>query len=166
MEQPWIDVILFGVTLFVMLLGLLMTLIPLFPGIVVIWLAALGYGILVGFTPFGIVMFIIITLLMIAGVTVDNVLMGVGARRGGAAWTSILLAIVAGIAGTLLLPPIGGLIAAPLAVLLAEYGRVKDWRKAREAFGGLALGWGLSYAAKFGIGIVMISFWGFWALMR
>jgi uncharacterized protein len=164
--DPWFNTFLFGITLFVMLIGLFMTLIPLFPGIVVIWLAALGYGILSGFTTFGVVMFIIITLLMIAGVTVDNVLMGVGARKGGASWWSILIAIIAGIFGTLLFPPIGGLIAAPLAVLIVEFGRVRNWRKARDAFGGLAIGWGLSYAAKFGIGVVMISFWGFWALMR
>jgi uncharacterized protein len=161
-----VEAFLFGITLFVMLIGLFGTLIPMFPGVVVIWLAALGYGILSGFNLFGVIMFIVITLLMIAGVTVDNVLMGVGARKGGASWWSIFAAIAAGIFGTLLFPPIGGLIAAPLAVLLVEFGRVRDWRKARNAFGGLALGWGLSYAAKFGIGVVMISFWGFWALMR
>jgi uncharacterized protein len=164
--QPWHEVFLFGITLFVMLIGLIMTLIPLFPGIVVIWLAALGYGLLTGFNLFSVIMFIIITVLMIAGVTVDNLLMGAGARKGGASWWAIFAAIAAGILGTLLFPPIGGLVAAPLAVLLIEYWRVKDMRKAGSAFKGLAVGWGLSYAAKFGIGIVMICFWGFWALMK
>lgn len=164
--DPFLEASIFGITIFVMLIGLLGTLIPLFPGIVVIWLASLGYGIVSGFTTFGVVMFVLMTLLMIAGVTVDNVLMGLGARRGGASWWTIIVALVAGILGTLLFPPIGGLVAAPASVFLMEFVRVRDWRKARDAFGGLALGWGLSYAARLGIGLLMIVLFGVWAVFR
>jgi uncharacterized protein len=164
--EPWSDVLLFGITLFAMLIGLFLTLIPMVPGVVIIWLAALIYGIISGFNLFGVIMFIVITLLMIASVILDEVLMGAGARKGGASWWTVIAAIIAGILGTLLFPPFGGLIAAPLAVLLIEYWRGKDLQKAGSAIKGLAIGWGLSYAAKFVIGIVMISFWGFWALMR
>jgi uncharacterized protein len=162
----WVDASIFGITLFVMLIGLFGTLIPMFPGIVVIWLAALGYGVVVGFNWLGWVIFTVITLLMIAGVVVDNVLMGLGAKKGGASWKTIAAATVTGVLGTLLFPPIGGLIAAPVTVFAIEFYRVKDWRKARGAFGGLALGWGLSFAAKFGIGMVMVLFWGIWAVYR
>ena len=164
--EPWLDASVFGITVFVMLIGLFGILIPMFPGIVIIWLAALGYGIVVGFNGLGVVLFIVITLLMIAGLVIDNVFMGIGARRGGASWTTILLSMLAGVLGTIAFPPLGGLIAAPAAVLALEYARVRDWRKAREAFGGLAVGWGLSFAAQFGIGVVMIAFWGVWALFR
>jgi uncharacterized protein len=164
--EPWLEASIFGVTLFVMLIGLLGILIPLFPGIIIIWLAAMVYGLVVGFNLLGWIMFILITLAMIAGVTVDNVLMGLGARKGGASWWSIGASLLAGILGTLLLPPFGGLIAAPLVVLLIEFRRVRDWKKAREAFKGLAVGWGLSFAASFGIGVLMICLWGIWAVFR
>ena len=164
--EPWLDTSIFGLTLVVMLIGLVGLVVPLFPGIVVIWLGALGYGLLVRFGTVGTIFFILITLLMLAGVTVDNVLMGVGARKGGASWWSIILGMVAGIAGTLLAPPIGGLIAAPLTVFLLEYIRVGDWSKVITAMRGLATGWGLSLLARIGIGLAMVFFWGLWVWLR
>ena len=82
-----------------MVVGLVLLIIPIFPGITVIWLAALLYGIVTGFDTLGIVILVLITLGMIAGVTVDNVLMGAGARQGGASWLTIGVALFAGIAG-------------------------------------------------------------------
>jgi uncharacterized protein len=164
--EPWLDASIFGLTLIVMLIGLVGLVVPLFPGVVVIWLGALGYGLLTSFGIVGTIFFILITLLMLAGVTVDNVLMGVGARRGGASWWSIILALVAGIAGTLLAPPIGGLIAAPLTVFLVEYLRVGDWSKVFIAVRGLATGWGLSILVRIGIGLAMVFSWGLWVWLR
>jgi uncharacterized protein YqgC (DUF456 family) len=74
--------------------------------------------------------------------------------------------MVAGIAGTFLFPPLGGLIASPLAVLLVEFLRGRDLSKALRATRGLATGWGLSFLARFGIGVLMIVLWLFWALAR
>jgi uncharacterized protein YqgC (DUF456 family) len=162
----WINLSVVGITIFAMLVGLFGLVVPLFPGIVVIWLAALGYGIVAGFHTVGIVLFIIITLFMLAGVTVDNVLMGVGARQGGASWLSLGAALVAGIAGTLLFPPVGGLIATPVAVLLIEFLRSRDWRKTWIAVRGLAVGWGLSFIVRFLIGVVMIVVWGIWVWLN
>jgi uncharacterized protein len=163
---PWLDISIFGITMLVMLIGLVGLVIPLFPGIVVIWLGALGYGILAGFNTLGIVFFVLITLLMLAGVTVDNVLMGVGARKGGASWWSIILGMLAGIIGTLLVPPIGGLIAAPATVFFVEYARVGDWSKVAAAIKGLATGWGLSFVLRFGIGLLMFILWAMWVWLR
>ena len=163
---PWLDISIFGLTVFVMLVGLFGLIVPLFPGIVVIWLAALGYGVVTGFTTLGIVLFILITLLMILGTTIDNILAWVGGRQGGASWVSLLVGTIAGIAGTLLWPPLGGLIATPLVLLLAEYLKARDIRKAFKALGGMAAGWGLSYLARLAIGVVMILFWGLWAIFK
>lgn len=146
----------------VILTGLFGLLIPGFPGIVIIWIATLGYGILVGFDTLGIVLFIVITLLMIAGVTVDNVLMGAGARMGGAAWRTVIIAVVAGVAGTLIFPPFGGLAAAPLAIFLVEYWRVRDGRQAWRATLGLAAGFGASFFVRFLIGALMFTLWLVW----
>ncbi len=162
----WLNLSLVGITLFIMLVGLLGLLVPIFPGIVVIWLAALGYGAAVGFNTAGIIFFVLITLLMLAGTTVDNILIGVGARQGGASWLSLAAALVAGIAGTLLFPPFGGLIATPLAVLLVEFLRSRNLQKTWIAVRGLAVGWGLSFVIRFVIGVVMILFWGAWVVLK
>lgn len=88
----WLNLSVIGVTIFAMLVGLVGLVVPLFPGIVVIWLAALGYGIVVGFNTAGIIIFVVITILMLAGTTVDNVLMGVGRARAappGSRWEQL-----------------------------------------------------------------------------
>ncbi len=163
----WLSTSVVGLTFIVMLIGLFGLLVPFFPGIVVIWLATLGYGILAqGFNTLGIILFVLITLLMVVGSLVDNLLMGAGARKGGASWLSLGAAVVAGLAGTLLWPPAGGLIAAPAAVLLVEYLRVKDWKKAFIAMRGMAAGWLLSIAVRFVIGLVMMGLWGIWVYFQ
>ena len=158
----WLHIPLAILILLVMLAGQFVMVIPAFPGITIIWLASLGYGVVRGFSTAGVIIFVILTLLMIGGNLVDNVLMGAGAHKGGAAWGTIIVALVAGVIGTLLLPPFGGLIAAPLAIFLLELYRLKDWRKAGQAFFGLAAGWGASFFARFLIGGLMIVLWLVW----
>lgn len=159
----WLEWTTFGAVQILMLVGLFGLLVPLFPGLVIMWLAALGYGIATSsFSALGIFLFVLITLLMIFGSLVDNLLMGVGARKGGAAWITILVALFAGVAGTLILPPFGGIIAAPLAILLLEWIRLKNFKQAWRAFTGLTVGWGLSFAARFGVGCLILLLWWLW----
>lgn len=158
----WLGAIIIVLTQLIILVGLVGLLVPVFPGITVIWLAVLGYGIVSGFGSTGVIIFLLLTLLMLAGTLVDNLLMGAGARKGGASWITIGVALLAGVIGTILFPPIGGLIAAPLAVFLIEYLRVREIRGAWYALRGLAAGWGLSFFARFGIGILMMVLWWIW----
>lgn len=162
MQQALSYALLFLVQFF-MLVGLIGLVVPIFPGLLIMWLAALGYGVANGFTTLGIVLFVIISLLALVGSLVDNLLMGAGARQGGASWLSIFVALGVGVLGTLLFPPIGGLIAAPLAVLALEYYRLRDWALARQAVFGMAKGWGLSVAARLAIGLLIMASWWIWA---
>jgi uncharacterized protein YqgC (DUF456 family) len=162
----WISASIFWITLIVMGVGLFGLAVPVFPGITVIWLAALGYGVVTGFNTLGWVLFAVLTVLLIAGVTIDNVLMGAKARKEGAAWLSLALGWLAGILGTIFFPPVGGIIAAPLVVLLLEYLRQHDVKKALGTLRGLAIGWGMSFVVRFFIGLVMIGIWLIWALNR
>jgi hypothetical protein len=146
-----------------MLVGLFGLIIPIFPGNVVIWLAALVYGLVFGFGRLGGIMFAIITLLMLVAVAADNVLMGTKAREKGADWGSIILALIAGVVGTMIFPPIGGLIAAPLVLYLAELQRRRDSEEAMVVVKALLTGWGLAFVVRFGIGVVMFGLWGIWA---
>jgi uncharacterized protein YqgC (DUF456 family) len=144
------------------LVGFLGLILPIYPGIVIIWLAALGYGIATGFTTAGIFVFVILTLLMIVGSLIDNVLMTAFTHKTGASWWSIILALVAGLIGTFAFPPIGGLIAAPLVLYLLEWSRLRDHEQAFQSLKALVTGWGFSYVARLGIGLVMVLLWGIW----
>jgi uncharacterized protein YqgC (DUF456 family) len=162
----WLSTTIFGITLFIMLVGLFGLIVPIFPGITVIWLAALGYGGVTGFTTLGWVLFAVITILFITGATIDNVLMNAKAHKAGAAWSTLFLGVLAGILGTIFFPPFGGLIAAPLVVFLLEYLRQRDYKKALASLRGMAIGWGSAFVVRLLIGAAMIGVWMVWALNR
>lgn len=157
-----VDILIFGLTQLFMLVGLIGLIVPVFPGLVVMWLAALIYGLVSGFGTLGTILFIFITLLMLVGSVVDNLLMGAGARKGGASWGTILLGYAAGLLGTIFIPPFGGLIAAPLVVLLLQYRQTEDWKQAWTTVKELVIGWGLSFFARLGIGFLLMLFWWIW----
>jgi uncharacterized protein YqgC (DUF456 family) len=105
-----------------MLVGLLGLIVPIFPGLVIIWLAALAFVLIKisAMTTLGWFLFGIITILAIAGSLADNVLMGAKALEYGASKRSIILTLVIAIAVSIFLSPIGGLISAPLSLFWLE----------------------------------------------
>lgn len=152
-----------GVALTFMLLGLLV--IPFLPGLVIIWAAALGYGIFAGFGTLGWVMFAIISVLTVVGSVLDNVLMGTQAHKEGAPWWAVLVALLAAVVGSFIIPiPIvGGIIAALATLFLIEWARIKDAKKAFTSMKGMLVGCGWAAAFRFIMGLVMIGLWLIWA---
>ena len=159
----WLETTIIILTILTMLIGLFGLIIPIFPGNVVMWLAALVYGLVFGFGALGGIMFAIITVLMLIAAAADNFLMGAKAREKGADWGSIILALLAGVVGTIVLPPIGGLIAAPLVLYLMELNRLGDADEAKALVKALLTGWGLAFIVRFGLGVIMLALWGIWA---
>ncbi len=162
----WLSNAIIAITLVLMLVGLLGLVVPIFPGIVVIWLAVLGYGVITGFTLLGWVMFALITIIMIIASTIDNVLMNARAHKEGASCLTLVVGMVAGILGTIFFPPFGGLIAAPLVVWLIEYLRLRDLNRAFASLRGMAVGFGASYIVRLMLGLAMIGLWLIWVINR
>lgn len=159
--QPFIASLL----LLVMAAGLVGLVLPIFPGLVVIWLASLGYGILEGFTSVGWVILGLVTLLMITGSLIDNVIMSQQAHENGAAWYSILIAMLFGVVGSFLLPVLGGLLGALTALFLVEWLRHRNWRSAFISTRGWAEGWGWAFLIRFLMGLLMIGLSVIWMLV-
>ncbi len=147
----------------VMVIGLFSLLTYLVPGLTIIWVAILAYGIVFGFTTGTGILFGVITLLMIGGNLVDNVMMGAGAHKSGAAWWSVIVALICGIAGTYFFPPFGGILAAALIILIIEWIRKKDFKEGLKSTGGILKGCGASVIIRFFIGLLMIGLWAIWA---
>lgn len=161
------QVVLQTLTLFVMLVGLVGLIVPVFPGLTVMWFAALVYALLqsaggsMGWVDW--LLFAIITLLIIAGNIVDNLIIASKMRGHEIPWSSILLSYAAGLVVSLFATPLMGLLAAPLSLLLWEYLRLRDRNLAFESAKVYMIGWGASFAARFGIGFLMIVLWMLWA---
>ena len=150
------------VTVIIMVLGLFSLIIPGIPGLTIIWLASLVFMLLTGFSWQAWVVFAFMTLFMLAGNISDNLLMGAGARKQGASWLAIGVALAAGVIGTILIPPFGGLVAALIGLFIVEYVRLKDWQKALDSAGSMAMGCGWAVALRFAVGVLMIALWVIW----
>lgn len=147
-----------------MTLGLFGLVVPVFPGNMVIWAGALVFGIVDGFTGRALWFFVPITLITVAAFSADNLLMGAKAKQAGAAWSSIGIALVAAFITSIFFTPLAGLIAAPLSLFLAEFFRNKqDGKLAWKITSGLMVGCGWAFVVRFGLGVVTMGLFAWWA---
>jgi uncharacterized protein YqgC (DUF456 family) len=171
MSDPsfFLQVILQTLTLFFMLMGLIGLIVPVFPGLTVMWLATLVYAVIMainGMMPWwDWLLFALITLLMVGGNIVDNIIIAKKMRGHEIPWRSILVSYAAGLVLSVFATPLIGLLAAPLALLGMEYWRLRDTKSALNSAKVYMIGWGSAFAARFGIGVVMIGLWMLWAFL-
>jgi len=165
--EVFLQVILETLTLLALIVGLLGLVVPVFPGLVIMWLGTLVYALLQNaagnMTGWKWAIFGVITLLMITGSIADNLIIARKMRDKYVPWSSILWAFAAGIVASLFFTPIVGLVAAPVGLFLAESSRLKDRDAAVESTKAYMIGWGWAFGARFLIGLVMIGFWMLWA---
>jgi len=154
-------------TLFVLLVGLFGLIVPVFPGLTVMWLAALIYALIQNaadkMTGWDWFAFALITLLMIGGNIADNIIIARKMRDHYIPWSSILLAFAAGIVASLFFTPLVGLVAAPLGLFLAEARRLKNRDAAIDSTKTYMIGWGWAFGVRFLIGMTMTGLWMLWA---
>ena len=164
--QFWSEVALQTLVLFVLIVGLLGLLIPVFPALVVMWLATLTYALIenssgrmtwIQWTIFG-----IITILMIFGSVIDNIIIAQKMRGQAIPWRSIAMAFLAGIIASVLFTPLIGMVASPLSLFGVEYLRLHDRKLAFISAKAYMIAWGWSFAAVFGVGILIILLWMLW----
>ncbi len=155
----WLSTALDATILVFMVISLLGLLIPVFPGLVVIWGLAILHALATGF-QIGWGWLALLTGLMVIGSLADNVLMGTKARQNGASWHSIGVALLSGLIASFFLTPVVGLLAAPLTLYLAEYARQRNALAAWQVTKALLIGWGWAFITRFSLGLVMIIIWG------
>ncbi|MDY0040071.1 MAG: DUF456 domain-containing protein [Desulforhabdus sp.] len=152
----WIESIGLGVIILFMLVGLVGAFIPLMPGPVLVWLAALVYALATKFTVVGPISFAVITIIALIAVSADLWMSVLGAKSLGASGRSILWGIGGALIGFVFLNLLGALIGYGLGILYHEYRRHNNWNAALKAgLGGLA-GWGLSTAVQVGGSLLII----------
>jgi uncharacterized protein YqgC (DUF456 family) len=164
----WSSVALQMATLMVLLVGWVGLFVPVFPGLFVMWLATLVYALLQHFAGHMAwvdwVLFAAITILMIFGSVVDNVIIATKMRGRSVPWRSIVLAYLAGILASAFFTPLVGIIASPLALFGAESARLRSRKLGFQSARAYMIAWGWSFAAVFSIGALMIILWLLWAL--
>jgi len=170
----------FTVALFLMLVGLVGVILPVIPGLVLIWVGSLIFAVVEGFSSVGPGGFALLTFLAIIGISADIWMAQLGAKLGGATFRSQLIGLGGGILGAVLIPLLGGLIetllgpilggvlgtvlaalgaaiGSVIGVLAAEYQRLGEWRRASRAGCGWLAGWLASTIFQVVIGGLMIA---------
>ena len=154
-------------TLFVLFVGLFGLIVPVFPGLTIMWFATLVYALIQNaadkMTGWDWFAFTIITLLMIGGNIADNIIIARKMRDQYIPWSSILIAFAAGLVASLFFTPVIGLVAAPAGLFLAELNRLKNRDEAISSTKAYMIGWGWAFGVRFMIGITMIGAWMLWA---
>jgi len=163
----WLQIALQTFTLFVLFVGLLGLIVPIFPGLTIMWLGTLLYALIQNsagnMTGWDWFLFGLITLLMIVGNIADNLIIARKMRDKYIPWSSILFAFAASIIASIFFTPLIGLVAAPVGLFLAESRRLKNRDAAVDSTKAYMIGWGWAFGARFLIGILMIGFWMLWA---
>ena len=165
--EVFLQVVLETLTLFALIVGLLGLIVPIFPGLVIMWLGTLLYAILQNaagnMTNWSWFLFGVITVLMISGSIVDNLIIAYKMRDKYVPWSSILFAFAAGIVASLFFTPLIGLVASPVGLYLAENRRLKSSEAAVDSTKAYMIGWGWAFGVRFLIGLAMIGLWMIWA---
>ncbi len=159
----WLESSIKWIILAGMILGLGGLVIPVFPGITIIWALGLVYGIFSRFESGGGWWFALLTVLAVAGWLSDNLLMSAKARQSGARWSSIALALAAGVIFSLILTPLVGIVGCLAALFAAEYAYRRNTDETLVVVRDMLIGWGWAFVARFGLGALMIIAWSIWA---
>lgn len=148
----------------VMVGGLAGTVIPLLPGLLLIWAAALLYGLLVGFGGAGLTVMIVLTAIVGVSAIKSIVVPQRMADGHGVSRWSQLAALAGAIVGLVLIPVVGIVVGALVGLVLAEYANHRNGPDTWRATVAVAKGFGLSALIDVGLGMVMIGVWSIWAL--
>ena len=146
-----------------MIVGLVGSVVPALPGVVLIFAGALLHAVVTGFDPIGPGRLAILALLMVVAYGLDYVAGALGVKKfGGSRW-AMAGAIVGALVGLFFGLP--GLLLGPLVGSLgAEYLYTRQLSTSARAALGTVIGLLVGAVAKVGLGLAMIGLFLFWVL--
>ena len=158
------DVLVVAVVALVMAVGVAGTVVPVLPGLALVWLAALGYGLATGFGTVGLVAMAVLTALALAGTAADWVLPGRAASGSGATRRSLLLGAALAVVGFFVVPVVGLPLGGVLGVYVGERLRPLAHAPAWRATVATLRAYGMAALAQVVAGLAMVVTWIVWVL--
>ncbi len=147
-----------------MVVGLFGTLVPIVPGLALIWGLAVLYGFLIGeFGSIGIAVIVFETLVVIVSVVKGLVVPKKASDAYGTSGAAQLAALIGAIIGFFAIPVVGLPIGALAGVFTVEWMKHRTAGAAWQATKGMLVGFGLNGLIDFALGWVMIGAWAIWA---
>lgn len=149
-----------------MVLGLALAVVPVAPGLLVIWLAAVAYGVGTGMDGPAWPALGVITALGIGGFAAAMVLPGRGASTRGAPGSTLAAGFAGALVGAVVLPVLGLPIGGVAGIWLAERRRQGSGDAAWQVTVGVLRGLGVAALVQLLAGFAMVTAWFGWALAR
>ena len=157
----WAATILIGIVIAIGIAGVIL---PILPGLWLIWVAALVYGLLVGFSVWGWLAMALLTLLAAVG---TGIVYYLPARKTGEVglprWGQLVIAGFA-VIGFFLIPIVGAFVGLAVGALLVALVVERDLGGAFGKAWATLLEMLKGAAAQLGIALVMALVWGLWAV--
>lgn len=147
----------------IMVIGLAGTVLPILPGLWLIWAGAMGYGVFAGFGIRGWVAMVLVSVLAAVGTASAVYVPQRKASSVGVPWWGQALALVGAVAGFFLVPVIGAPLGFVVGILMVTLVRERHFQGALAATWATVKSMLLASGVQFGAGLVMVAVWAFWA---
>lgn len=148
-----------GVTAVLMVVGMVGIVIPVLPGLFLVWGSVLAWA-LVTRTSAGWVILGVCTVWYAVGLVTQYLVPGRRLRTAGLQTRTLVLALILGIVGFFVIPVLGGPLGFVGGIYLAEYARTREpaatWSATKEALRAVALSMGIELGAGFAIAATWI----------
>jgi uncharacterized protein len=150
----------------VMVVGLVGVVVPVMPGLLLVWLAGVGSLLWQATDVLAIVVGGLLTGLFALGTAATVVLPARRGRRGGLGGSTLGFTIVGAAVGVVVVPVVGLLLGAVVGLYLGERRRLGDHEPALRSATAVLRAYGLGVLVELTLGVVMIAIWGAAVLAR
>jgi len=149
----------------VMAVGAVGTVVPLLPGLGLIWAAGLVYAIDQGFDGVGAVAFVLMTALAAGASVAGYVVPRRRAAGAGATGSTVWLGIAGAVIGFVVVPIVGLPLGGVLGIYIGEHLRTGDPQQAWQATRAAIAGFGIAALVQLAAGLAMIVVWIAWVVL-
>ncbi len=153
--SPWLEL----VVATVMLIGVVGLFVPVMPGLLLMWGAALVWVLVDGGGPLRWTAFAIITVLAVVGTAAATWWSGRSASGAGAPWWVLGLGVIGMIVGFFTIPVFGLLVGGVGAIWLGELVRLGSPRRAWDTTWAAIQGYGVGTAVQLAAGVAIVLVW-------
>ena len=152
-------------TAIAMTIGLAGVVLPILPGLWLIWVSALIYGFFAGFGAFGVGAMVFITVVAVAGTYVVVRVPQQGAASVGVPWWGQLLAAALSVVGMFLIPIVGAILGFVVGVLLMQVLLTRSISRGLGASVVVLRSMAMAAGMQLIAGLTMMVTWVLWVLV-
>jgi uncharacterized protein len=161
-----VELLVFGLVLVVMVVGLVGVVVPVMPGLLIVWLAGVVTLLWQGADAAGWVVAGVLTVLFGLGTAATIYLPARTGRRGGLSAGTLGAVIAGALVGFVVVPVVGLLLGAAVGLYLGERLRLGSHRPAWASTGSVLRAYGAGVLVQLAIGVTMIGVWIVAVLVR